>query len=472
MDSKEFESSMGYEEPMEYEYYNMEEEGRETASRSRQSEGDQAKAHAHGLTKAKDGDKLNVTMVTNNKGWKITVTGQLLTELAKHPLVRLSGLVADEIPELKAWAKNLDINFVLSKEEKKLAGYPDEDHLAYPPDDLDIDVLIIHSYGIELGRQAQLIKDSKDCKWLHVVHTNEEELAKYGEKEIHEKQYQVQLKLCRLADMIIAIGSKLGDAYRNYLASTGKHVWDFFPGIADDLINVRRPGSARVQLFTIMVSATYYEKYFEAKGLDTAVQAINLLKDTSYHILFLVGPGERTSALEEYLKDNLDHQSQFTVRQFDKKTENLKSLVCEVQLAILPSRAEGFGTSILPALSADVPILVSGNTGLGMALEKLPSGKKHVVDPEKPQVWADKIKKVREKGTENCSNDAQQLREEYMKKYDKQEQCHNLVKEMLKMFPDKQGRLRNSAEHVEDVDTTRASSSGFQQSFQYPGARE
>ena len=31
MDSKEFESSMGYEEPMEYEYYNMEEEGRETA---------------------------------------------------------------------------------------------------------------------------------------------------------------------------------------------------------------------------------------------------------------------------------------------------------------------------------------------------------------------------------------------------------------------------------------------------------
>ena len=297
---------------------------------------------AHGLTKAKDGDKLNVTMVTNNKGWKITVTGQLLTELAKHPLVRLSGLVADEIPELKAWAKNLDINFVLSKEEKKKAGYPNEDHLAYPPDDLDIDVLIIHSYEIKLGRQAQHITDSKDCKWVHVVHTNEEELAKYGEKEIHVEQHQLQLTLCRLADMIIAIGSKLGDAYRNYLASTDKHVWDFFPGIADDLINVRRPGFASGQLFTIMVSATYYEKYFKAKGLDTAAQAINLLKDTSYHILFLVGPGERTSALEKYLKDNLDHQSQFTVRQFDKNTENLKSLVCEVQLAILPSRAEGF----------------------------------------------------------------------------------------------------------------------------------
>ncbi|XP_015750645.1 PREDICTED: uncharacterized protein LOC107330569 [Acropora digitifera] len=110
---------------------------------------------APGLSNAKDGDKLNVTMVTNKKGWKITVTGQLLTELAKHPLVRLSGLLADEIPELKAWAKDLDINFVLSEKDKKMVGYPDEDHLAYPPDDLDIDVLIIHSYGIDLGRQKQ-----------------------------------------------------------------------------------------------------------------------------------------------------------------------------------------------------------------------------------------------------------------------------------------------------------------------------
>ena len=348
--------------------------------------------------------------------------------------------------------KGLDINFVLSEKDKKMVGYPDEDHLAYPPDDLDIDVLIIHSYGIELGRQAQLIKDSKDCKWVHVVHTNEEELAKYGDKKIHKNQHKVQLQLCRLADMIIAIGSKLGDAYRNYLASNEKHVWPFFPGIDDDLINVRRPGFASGQLFTIMVSATYYEKYFEAKGLDTAAQAINLLKDTSYHILFLVGPGERTSALEKYLKDNLNHPRQFTVRQFDKNTENLKSLVCEVQLAILPSRAEGFGTGILPALSADVPILVSGNTGLGMALEKLPSGKKHIVDPEEPQAWADKIKEVREKGPKSCSNDAQQLREEYMKKYDKQEQCHNLVKEMLKMFPDKQGDERLMKALVVDVD--------------------
>ena len=261
-------------------------------------------------------------MVTNIKGWKITVTGQLLTELAKHPLVRLSGLLADEIPELKAWAKDLDINFVLSKKDKKMVGFPDEDHLAYPPDDLDIDVLIIHSYGIQLGRQAQLIKDSKKCKWVHVVHTNEEELAKHGEKEIHEKQHQVQLQLCRLADMIIAIGSKLGDAYRNYLASTGKHVWDFFPGIADDLINVRRPGFASGQLFTIMVSATYYEKYFEAKGLDIPAKAIHLLKDTSYHILFLVRSEEKTSALESHLKVHLN-QKQFTVRPFKKDRKSV-----------------------------------------------------------------------------------------------------------------------------------------------------
>ena len=389
---------------------------------------------ALGLTKATDGDKLNVTLVTNDAGWKITVTDQLLTELAKHPLVRLSGLVANEIPELKAWAKKLSINLVLPKD---VIAFPGNESLSFPPDDLDIDVLIIYSYGIDLGKQAQLIKDKKKCKWVHVVHTISEELAKFGNKEIHLSEHKVQLQLCERADIIIAIGPKVAEAYRNYLKFSGKYVFDLTPGIAHDLIDVRSELDYE-EIFRVMVSATYYEKYFKAKGLDIAAKAINLLKDTSYHILFLVGPEEKTSALESYLKDHLN-QKQFTVTQFKKNTENWKRLLCQVQLAILTSRAEGFGTGILHALSADVPVLVSENTGLGMALKKLPSGAKYIIDSDEPQVWADRIKEVREKGAGKCSDDAKQLRKEYMEKYKKHEQCHTLVKKMLEMFPGKQG---------------------------------
>jgi len=405
-------------------------------------------------------DKLNVTLVTNNAGWNITVTDQLLTGLARDPLVRLSGLVEKKTQELMDWAERLNMKLFIPKQ---LIGYPDKDRLAFPPEDLDIDVMIIYSYGIDLGRQAQVIQETKKCKWAHVVHTISEELAKYRKKEIHDSEHDVQLQLCECADIIIAIGPKVAEAYRNYLAFSDKYVFNLTPEIVHDLINVRPVVECR-EFFRIMVSATYYEKYFEAKGIDIAALAINKLQDPSYHIFFLVTPEEDTKVLERNLKGHLNPR-QFTVRQFKRNPKEWKRLLCQVQLAILPSRAEGFGTTILSALSADVPVLIGGNTGLGMAVKKLPSGGEYIIDSDEPQVWADKIKEVREKGVGKCSDDAKQLRKEYMEKYSTQEQCHALVKKMLEFFPDKQGRLRKSVDHVDEVDTVRVSSfeSGIQQ---------
>ena len=40
----------------------------------------------------------------------------------------------------------------------------------------------------------------------------------------------------------------------------------------------------------------------------------------------------------------------------------------------MPSRTEGFGLTALEALSAGLPILVSGNSGFAHALRHLPSG--------------------------------------------------------------------------------------------------
>ena len=391
---------------------------------------------APGLSQAKDEDKLNVTLVTNDEGWKITVTDQLLTELAKDPSVKLSGRVEKTNPEVEAWAKKLNIKLFLPK---KMIGYTPKEHLEYPPDDLDIDVLIIHSCESDLGRQAQGIQGTKNCTWVQVVHTVSQELAKHEQNKIHDQDHdhEVQLDLCKRADMIIAIGPKVAEAYRNYLAFPRKYVFDLTPGIAHDLKDVR-PVVEYGEIFRILVSATYYEKYFEAKGLDIAAKAIKLLPNTSYRILFLVKPNEDSEKLESRLETHLD-KKQFTVEQFEKNTDDLKTLLCRVQLAILPSREEGFGTSILPALSAAVPVLISGNTGLGMAVKELSSGPKYIIYSDEPEVWAKKIKEVRKKGAGRCSEDAKKLRKEYMAKYSTQEQCHALVKKMRELFADKQG---------------------------------
>ena len=97
----------------------------------------------------------------------------------------------------------------------------------------------------------------------------------------------------------------------------------------------------------------------------------------------------------------------------------------------MPSRTEGFGLTALEALSAGLPVLVSGNSGLGVALKKVSSGFSHVVDSEDPKEWAKAIGIVRQKGREVRLEDANLLREKYALKYSWQKQCDCLVEKMM-----------------------------------------
>ena len=57
---------------------------------------------------------------------------------------------------------------------------------------------------------------------------------------------------------------------------------------------------------------------------------------------------------------------------------------------------------VLEALSAGLPILVSGNSDFGDAMRSVPSGKSSVVDSEDPKVWAETIAVVRNKKRPEC----------------------------------------------------------------------
>ena len=126
-----------------------------------------------------------------------------------------------------------------------------------------------------------------------------------------------------------------------------------------------------------MISATYPSKYFEVKGCGIAAKGIESLGDSTYDLIFVVSPDEHTKYLENQLTE-LISLNKVTISPVFRGTEEWRKQLCQVDLVILPS-AEGFGTSCVRAISAGVPVLSSANSGFGMALKKLPSGKMHVL---------------------------------------------------------------------------------------------
>ena len=85
-------------------------------------------------------------------------------------------------------------------------------------------------------------------------------------------------------------------------------------------------------------------------------------------------------------------EEQLTVRKFVQSREGMKDLLCEVDLAIMPSKSAGFGLVALEARSAGLPILVGCKSGFARALEHIPLGKSCIVDSDDPTKWEEAVR--------------------------------------------------------------------------------
>ena len=320
-------------------------------------------------------------------------------------------------------------------EAEEMAGYDDPvDWLSSLPDGHVVDCVIGH--GAILGRQVQVIKRQCKCKWIQVVHTAPEELGMYKSYadaiSRGEKKHQADVKLCEKADQVVAVGPKLAAAFSGYLRPCGKDqdVLNLTPGIFSEFADVKQ-ATQEISSFSVLVFGRSDSEDFQLKGYDIAAQAIAELKDTTYKLVFVgatSGEEERVAAL--LLKQGID-RSQLRVRRFNESREQLAQLFCEVDLAIMPSRTEGFGLAALEALSAGLPVLVSGNSGLGEALKKVSFGSSCVVMSENPKDWANAIRIVREKDREMRLDECKTLREKYAMKHNWRDDCNRLVERML-----------------------------------------
>ena len=368
----------------------------------------------------------------STKGGLSTINRELAIQLAKHPSVEVSVYLPQCSEEDKQVAKDHNVHLIKARE---MPGLEPNFWLSYLPEDHVVDCVIGH--GSVLGRQVQIIKRTNPyCKWIQVVHTTREELGMYKgyEKRISkgEKKHQVEIELCKLADQVVAVGPKLAEAFSGYLRPFGKDqdVLNLTPGIFSEFSDVRQATQER-KTFSVLMCGRGDNEDFQLKGYDIAAQAIAELKDVTYKLVFVgATSGEEEKVADLLLQQGIDC-SQLTVRCFNESREQLARLFCEVDLAIMPSRTEGFGLTALEAFSAGLPVLVSGNSGLGEALQEVPIGSNCVVKSKDPKDWANAIRAVREKKRKLRLREAKLLQEEYAEIYSWQDHCNRLVQRML-----------------------------------------
>ena len=384
--------------------------------------------------------KLKVTLLScewgSTKGGLSTINRELAIQLAKNDNVDVSmylPLCSEEDERAAARFK------VCLLKAKKKPGYDPIEWLASIPKDHHMDVVIGH--GIPLGRQIPTIKElHPDCKWIQVVHTDPEELAMFmdyaGPTVKGEKKHQAEVELCELADQVVAVGPKLTEAFACYLRSCGKDqdVINLTPGIFSEFANINQAAEGR-ETFRVLVFGRGDSEDFRVKGYDIAACAVAMLnsEEGSFKLVFVGAPdGEEDKVKERFLKEGI-LPSQLIVRSA-KERKQLTKQFYEADLVMMPSRTEGFGLAALEALSAGLPVLVSGNSGIGKALKEVPTGSYCVVNSERPKKWAKAIRTICSKKREVRLKEAILLCQSYAETYQWEGQCSTLVEKMLEMI--------------------------------------
>ena len=359
-----------------------------------------------------------------------TINRELAIQLAKHPNVDVSILLPNCSGEDRSSAESHNVKLI---EADKTPGLEPVLCLSSPPINHKMDCVIGH--GVHLGRLIPLIKKNPDyshCKWIQVVHSAPEEDGMYKNISEGQKMQETEIQLCKMADQVITIGPKLAEAYKCYLCPVKQeeNVFDLTPSVFSEFLKVEQATEERRTFCILVIGSGDSCEDFNVKGYNIAAKAIAELKDESYKLKFGYATGGKRDITAEKLLHVGISRDQLIVRSFDDDREVLVNLFCDVDLAIMPSRTEGFGTTALEALSAGLPVLVSGNSGLGEALKKVPLGPQSVVDSEDPKEWAREIKRVRQKWRDVRLSESRFLREKYLEKYSWEEPCKSLVIKM------------------------------------------
>ena len=380
--------------------------------------------------------KVRVTILASewgsSNGGLSTINRELAIQLARFPEVEVTFFLPKCSQEDKKIALKHKVKIV---EATPLSAFEQLDWLCFPPKDLQIDIIVGH--GVKLGKQAQVIKDRKTCKWVQVVHTDPEELGMFKKYPSPiskgEEKHNTEVELCKLADHVVGVGPKLSEAFRSYLSGFNKdgQVFDLTPGVFEEFETVKQVSHSDRQQRRVLVFGRGDVEDFELKGFDIAGKAIAALEDTC--LVFVGAPdGKHEEIANRFIECGVP-ASRLRVRGFVQDRESLKRLFKEVDLAVMPSRTERFGLTGLEAMSAGLPVLVSRNSGFGEALRTATFGSSFVIDSEDPAVWSVAIQDIWSKDRKCRLEEAVTLRDYYGREYNWAKQIRELVDKMISL---------------------------------------
>ena len=303
--------------------------------------------------------------------------------------------------------------------------------LKFPPSELPNPHLVI-GHGRKLGSPAYFLARSTKCKWIQFVHVYCEDLGKYKESataaedtiQENEKKHKMEIELCKAADAVVAVGSRLQQKYSRRLLNVEVKI--ITPGIFGKFSSESKLAVDRsvVKNFNVSMFGRATFEDLSLKGYDLIANAIGSL-GKNFELTFVgSSPGEQRKVEQWFLDNTCINRKQLTIRQYCSEQEELKVMFYQSDLVALPSRTEGFGLVALEAISAGIPVLVSDESGIAEALQKVEGGNTVIVGSgEDKDEWARRIREMYEESAEEREANAVKLRENYRKVYSWKAEC-------------------------------------------------
>ena len=391
----------------------------------------------------------------SSKGGLSTFNKEFAVNLAKAASnrIKVHCYVSSSSPEDKEDASKQGVNLITAQ---RSPGSNDPiEWLKIPPPELPTpDVVVGH--GRKFGSPAYFISERTKCKWIHFVHVFCEDLGKHKLEGSstpdaiaeHEKKNTQELELCKAAGLVVAVGSRLQRKYSKSLRDIdvkAVKVEVITPGIFENFLTQAALSAsvqpAEAEEFSIFMIGRGSFEDFALKGYDIVGKAVALL-GRKFELTFVGSPQYEQRRIEEwFLKKTNIARNQLTIRGY-RDNKEMKTMLRQADVIVMPSRTEGFGLVALEAISASVPVLVSSESGIAEALKKVKGGMAVVVDSDKPEDWAGRIKQLSEQKPKDRHASAMRLRDKYGEIYSWKKECerfeqmiHGLIQKPHKDIP-------------------------------------
>ena len=384
----------------------------------------------------KDPERINVMFLCDewksSKGGLSTFNREFAVNLAKtsSESIKVHCYVSQSDELSREDAKQHGVNLITAQ---NIPGSTDPlDWLKIPPLELpNPDIVIGH--GRKFGTPAYFIVRTTKCKWVQFVHVFCEDLGKYKETqsasqdtiEENEKKHKSETELCKAADLVVAVGSRLQQKYSRSLPNVKVEI--ITPGIIEKFSSESSQlvkDKSMVKKFNVFMFGRASFEDRALKGYDIVANAIGSLDKTVFELTFVGASSGEHRKIEQWFLDNTCiSRNQLTIRSYCNEQDELKMMFHESDVIALPSRTEGFGLVALEAISAGIPVLVAGESGIAEALQEVEGGKSVIVESDDAKEWSQRIQQLYNKTPEERQNGAKLLRENYKKTYPWSSEC-------------------------------------------------